>query len=426
MPYDYVVLGAGIVGLATAYHLKRMSPGSSVLIIDKGHGPGSGDTGKSAAAFRAFFTSRINMLLAKTSIDYYRSVQEDGFDLGMKHVGYLFLLDSGLRRKASEGLRRAAEMGLEYEVLDPSSIEEKLGVRTRVQGLEEAELLGLGDIEEGILVREAGIIAAEKLVEYYYNRIQSMGVETVFGVKVEGFRIEPRRPLGIEGEPFPWQDARVAGVETSRGIVDARRKIIAALGAWSSSVLNPIGIDSYTRPKKRQVFSVRAIGGLERTLYAHGLNEYNISPMLIFPRKVFARPEPGEGAYWVGVSDDLGRPFTLEEDPGPEEHFYTLGVLPVLSLYHPGFEGLTPHSAWAGNYDISFDGAPIIYEPYQGDLIVSAGTSGSGIMKADAIGRITASLALGLSEAELYGGEVVEVERLGLERRRIEPEYLVI
>ena len=426
MPYDYVVLGAGIVGLATAYHLKRLNPKASVLLLDKGHGPGAGDTGKSAAAFRAFFTSRINMSLAKTSIEFYRSIQEKGFDLGMRFVGYLFLLDKRLKRSARKGLEEAKRLGLDYEVLDPGTLEDRLGIRTRVEDLEEAELIGTGDVEEGILVREAGIIAAEKLVEYYYTSITSMGVEVSFNTLVTGFKIEPRRPLGVEGEPFPWQDSRVSGVETSRGTIHAKKKVIAALGAWSSKVLNPIGVDSYTRPKKRQVFSVRAEGPLAKTLHAEGLNEYNLSPMLVFPRKAFARPEPGEGSFWVGISDHLGRPFTLDEDPAPEEQFYTLGILPILSLYHPGFEGAVPHSSWAGNYDISFDGAPIIYEPYESDLVVSAGTSGSGIMKADAIGRITASLALGLDEAELYGGETVRVERLGLERRMIEPEELVI
>ncbi|MEB3774814.1 MAG: FAD-binding oxidoreductase [Desulfurococcales archaeon] len=424
--HDYIIIGAGIVGLATAYHLKKMDPDSSILVIDKGHGPGAGDTGRSAAAFRAFFTSRINMALAKTSIEYYRDLQDNGVDLGMMFVGYLFLLDKKLRRQAREGLEEAERMGLDFDTLEPGFIEERLGIRTSVEGLEEAELLGLGDIEEGILVREAGIIAAEKLVEYYYNSIKAMGVDIAFDTEVRTLIIEPRRPLGIEGEPFPWQDARVSGVETSRGEARARRKVIAALGAWSSKVLNPAGIDSYTRPKKRQVFTVKASGSLAKTLNARGLNKYNISPMLVFPKKVFARPEPGEGAYWVGVSDDLGRPFELVEDPPAEEHFYTLGVLPVLSLYHPGFTDKMPSSMWAGNYDISFDGAPIIYEPYQSDLIVSAGTSGSGIMKADAIGRVTASLALGLEEAELYGGVKVKVSRLGLENRHIEPEKLII
>jgi len=284
MPYDYIVVGAGIVGLATAYHLKKLDPKSTVLVVDKGSGPGSGDTGKSAAAFRAFFTSKINMDLAKTSIDYYNSVQEDGFDLGMMYVGYLFLLDKGLRKEASEGLREADRLGLDYDVLDPGVLESIVNIRTRVEGMEEAEILGVGDIVEGILVKDAGILAAEKLVQYYYIRLRDLGVEFSFNTRVEGFIIEPDRPLGVEGEPFPWQESSVRGIITNRGEVRAKRKIITALGAWSSIVLNPIGVDSYTRPKKRQVFSVKARGELAKTLYARGLNKYNVSPMIVFPK----------------------------------------------------------------------------------------------------------------------------------------------
>ncbi len=58
-------------------------------------------------------------------------------------------------------------------------------------------------------------------------------------------------------------------------------------------------------------------------------------------------------------------------------------------------------------------------------LYVAAGTSGSGVMKADAMGRIAASLVLGESKAELFGG--VEVPSNALAKNRcLEPERLVL
>ena len=425
MPFDYVVLGAGIVGLATAYHLKRLSPDARVLVVDKASSPGAGDTGKSAAAYRAFFTNRLNLALSKASIEFYESVQESGFDLGMRDVGYLFLLDEKLYRDVKEGLVEAERLGLPFDTLDPGVIEERLGIRTSVRDLEEAEILGLGDIVAGVLAKRAGIIAAEKLVEYYYNAARDMGVEFSFNTRVLELIPRPREPLGVEGEPFAWQDSRIAEVKTSRGTIEVRGKTIAALGAWTFKVLNPVGVEPYSRPKKRQVFAVKS-DGLKRMLYARGLNRHGLSPMIVFPRKAYARPEPGEGGFWVGMSDDLGRPFMLDEDPAPEEDFYFYSLLPVLSLYKPEFHDATVTASWAGNYDISFDGLPIIFEAYESDLIVSCGTSGSGIMKADSIGRITASLALGMEEAELYDEEVVKTGWLGLEKRRVEQEKLII
>ena len=428
MPYDYVVVGAGIIGLATAFHLKRLDPGASVLVVEREAGPGAGDTGRSAAAFRVFFTGRVNNLLAGSSVEFYRHVQEEeGHDLGMMWLGYLFLLDERGLRKVEEGLRIAESMGLDFERLDPGLVAERLGARVRVEGTEEAELTGAGDVVEAILARKAGIMDPEKLVRYYYEKARSMGVEFAFDSPVEGFIVEPRRPLGVEGEPFAWQDARVAGVRVrGGGEVRARRKVVAALGAWSPLLLDEIGVDSYSRPKKRQVFVVRADGPRAGLLRASGFNRYGLAPMIILPRGVYVRPEPVEGNFWVGMSDYLGRPYRLEEPPAPEEEFYTLSILPILSLYLPQFEDAYPTASWAGHYDISFDAQPIVYEPFESDLIVAAGTSGSGIMKADAIGRVAASLALGMEEAELYGGESIPVRWLGIEGRLLEEEKLVI
>jgi glycine/D-amino acid oxidase-like deaminating enzyme len=105
--FDYIVVGAGVIGLSTAYHIKRLSPDSSVLVVERAHAPGAGDSGRSAAAFRAFFTNSVNLLLSNSSIEFYRSVEAGGFDLGLRFVGYLFLADRRLYGELKEGLREA-------------------------------------------------------------------------------------------------------------------------------------------------------------------------------------------------------------------------------------------------------------------------------------------------------------------------------
>jgi FAD-dependent oxidoreductase domain-containing protein 1 len=427
LAYDYVIVGSGIIGLTTAYHLKRMKPDASIIVVDKSSGPGSGDTGRSAAAFRAFFTNSANIRLAKSSIFFYKKIQGEGFDLGLRMLGYLWLVDKESKRRVDAGLRRAEELGLEYERIDLGLVSERLGVRTRVESLEEAEGTELADVVEAVLVREAGILDPDKLVDYYYMRLKAMGVEFSFDTTVQGFIVEPSRPLGIEGEPLPWQEKRVAGVVTSRGEVRARRKVIAAMGAWCEGVLRGIGVDAVSKPKKRQVFVVKAsTEPLKRILFSRGFNEYGVMPFTILPRGIYLRPEPREEAFWVSLSDDLGRPFRLEEPPTVEEEFYTMGIHPVLSLYMPAFADASPAAGWAGHYDITPDGLPVVYEPYESGLIVACGTSGSGIMKGDAVGRVAASLALGLDEAELADGTSIPVAWLGVQGRKAERELLII
>ena len=70
------------------------------------------------------------------------------------------------------------------------------------------------------------------------------------------------------------------------------------------------------------------------------------------------------------------------------------------------------------------DGQPVIFRV--GNIGVAAGTSGSGIMKADAIGRIAASMALEKEEAELFDGTRIKVEVFGLNRRDIDRERIIL
>ncbi|MCC6036366.1 MAG: FAD-binding oxidoreductase [Pyrobaculum sp.] len=415
--YDYVVVGAGVVGMATAYHLKRLLPHSRVLVVDQHPGVGMGDTAKSAAAFRTIFTSWINRVLAKTSVDFYREVQRGGVDLGMRYVGYLFLVpeeNAALMRNAAQELRAMGVSVDAYERLE-------MPIKLRVSNDEEAREMGLSDVAFGLLVRDAGIMDPEKLVKYYYEVYTREGGEVMFGTKVESVVFSPKKPLGIPGEPFPWQDVKAVGIETSAGVVEAKN-IIFATGAWTERLMDALGFGLPLKPRKRQVFVVRATGELEALLRS-GLADREYSPMIILPRGVYLRPEPGEGTYWIGVSDR--RPFRLEEPPEPEEALWRFGIYPVLTKYVPAFEGRMPQNAWAGHYDENVvDYQPVVDRLVEG-LYVAAGTSGSGIMKADAIGRVAAYLALGREKAELYGGVVVDSNVLR-HNRCFEEERLVI
>jgi len=80
---------------------------------------------------------------------------------------------------------------------------------------------------------------------------------------------------------------------------------------------------------------------------------------------------------------------------------------------------------WAGEYDINtLDANPCIFE--EGGLLVVAGLSGSGIMKADAVGRIASALYDGKEQATLYGSRKIDVRRLGVSNRDVDPERFVL
>ena len=86
--WNFGIIGAGVIGSSTAYYLKKALPEKRILLIDRNHMAGAGNTAKSAALYRNFFSSRTSRVLAAGSIRYY-------FDLGDKiHldlIGYLWL-----------------------------------------------------------------------------------------------------------------------------------------------------------------------------------------------------------------------------------------------------------------------------------------------------------------------------------------------
>ena len=424
--YDFVVVGAGIVGLAAAYHLSRLCSGCSVLIVEKHRGPGHGDTGRSAAAFRAVFSSRLNALLALSSIEYYLSVQRRGRDLGMRLLGYLFAVPGDAVPVFEDVSSMLRGLGVEVRRLAAGELGELLGLEA-VPGGEEAELMGLPAVEEGFLFQPAGVMRPERLVEHYASLLEERGVETLYGTRVERIVVEAVPSLGVRGEPLPWQLARVRGVELQDGREVVAGTVVVAAGAETYKLLEPIGVDPHFRPLKQRVYAVRAsTPGLQGLLHAQGLNEEGYAPFILLPRGVYVRPVPEEEGFWVGGSTRLGHPIAWEPEPAPEPWVYEYGVAPVLRSYLPAFrDAPSPDAAWAGFYDVSIDSRPVVESPCEG-LVFAGGTSGSGIMKADAVGRAAASLAMGMEEAVLYGGRRVELRELGLRGRRVEQERLVI
>lgn len=102
------------------------------------------------------------------------------------------------------------------------------------------------------------------------------------------------------------------------------------------------------RPKKRQIFVFKD-PKLKGLLEVKELNEYGALPLTILPRAgVYLKGELTEGSIWLGCADDLGRSFGLEDDPQPEEDYYTDNIYHVLVKYFPCFKDVRPVNMWAG------------------------------------------------------------------------------
>ncbi len=390
-----IVIGAGILGLASAYHLLQSGRKLGLLVIDRLPGPGRGNTARSAAAYRDMFSSELNRRLSQGSIAVYEQVQAET-DLGLKRLGYLWLRTAEQMRQSRATLDAMARDGVEFETLEPRNL------RRRLPEMRAASVV------HGILGRNCGILNPNLLCRFYEKGIMAMGGRLAYGVEVSGFAADP--------------DGRIIGVNVREGQT-VHGAVVVAAGAWMGATLRPAGLKVPVVPRKRQLFSISAKEGpLRRLLHARGFNDDNLMPFTILPGDAYLRP--ARASFILGFANP-DQPPSLEDQPEPERDFFEQRLRPQVEEYFPAFQGAAPEYAWAGHYaDHPADGLPIV-DRLQGAIIVG-GDSGSGIMKADSLGRVAAALYFGQDRVELGDGRSFQVAGLGLQNRQVAPEELVI
>jgi FAD-dependent oxidoreductase domain-containing protein 1 len=433
--YDIVVVGAGIMGVASAYYLQKNNPGKRILIVDRYGAAGQGNTGRSDAMFRNTFTSSDNQILANSSIDFYQHLQDLGVDVGLQKIGYLWLMDEDQLSRSEGFLTRMEENGITTKQYSKEELKRLLpGMVTEFGSSEEAELMNLKPVEGGVFGPKCGALDPDKLVRYYSEEFVKGGGTFAFNTDVESLVVGPSKRLGIDGEPFVWQDFAVEGVSvrgTSRDVMQAETVVVAG-GAWTNELLEPVGFEAHVKAKKRQLFSVQPSGAKLRSLvHAKGFNPLGLVPMVILPTAgAYFRPVSEEECLWVGCEDEVNRPFIDRPDHDVESYlaekeYYEKGVLPILASYFPEFSEAVVKAMWAGLYAYStIDNIPFAFK--KRNLIVVGGDSGSGIMKGDSLGRVVDSLYRDAEETTLYGGTNYRTSKLGFDRRDVEREEWVI
>src|SRR5947208_16731341 len=111
--------------------------------------------------------------------------------------------------------------------LEEDSVEELRRIVGRVvtsldRDNEEANLMGLEDISGAVFGPKCGRLDPEKLVRFYASEFTRLGGKIALKTNVEGLLLGPSRRLGIEGEPFVWQEYEVKVVNVAGGITGDR------------------------------------------------------------------------------------------------------------------------------------------------------------------------------------------------------------
>jgi glycine/D-amino acid oxidase-like deaminating enzyme len=394
--HQAIIVGAGILGLASAYHILQSQAGLDLLVVERLAGAGQGDTARSAAAFRDLFSSPVNRRLSQGAIAFYEDLEKESHPIGLKKIGYLWLASAGQMARWEKALADMAKAGVKFKTIKRQELMASLpGLR-------------LLDVSRGIFGQNCGILDPARLTKFYEQEVLKRGGRLRYRSEVTGFSRDRRgRINGIR-----------LGAEEIYG-----ETVIVATGAWMGLTLALTGLGVPMVPRKRQLFSIPAQeGSLSRLLATPGFNDHNLLPFTILPDGAYLRP--AAASFILGYANPDQAP-GLEEPAMAQEDFYENRIRPQVEAYFPVFQGLAPTYAWAGHYDEHRPDRTPFVERLAGTLIVG-GSSGSGVMKADSLGRIVAGRFKGLDVVELGDGGQFRVADLSLASRAVPPEEFVI
>lgn len=351
-----MVIGGGVIGLATAYHLASAGAGS-VLLLEKAS-LGSGSTCRSAGGVRAQFSDEINIRLGQRGLRVFERFEElFGKPIDLHQVGYLFLLDS-----------------LEDVATFESSValQNSLGVPSRMLSPAEAQDISPFISTDGLLAAafspEDGHCDPASVCQGYAAAARRHGATIVTGCAVTGGVVDRsgRAP-------------RIRGVQTDAGMVETDRVVIAA-GAWSKEVAVWFGLDLPVEPLRRQILVTEAIPGLPPDM-----------PMTIDFGTTFYFHNEGPGLL-MGMSDPHETPgFRLDVSDG-----WMPGLVDALSRRAPRTAEVGVAHQWAGLYEVTPDanGLVGVSDEVKG-LSYCTGFSGHGFLLGPALGEVMADLILG-------------------------------
>lgn len=442
--YDVIVIGAGILGMATAYHMKLTHPDLEILVVDKNASAGAGNTAQSAAMYRDTFASEVNLILSSTTRNFFYHVQRElGIDLALKDITYLWLMD----KEQFEGNQHAIEImkknNIKIDILDKTELKKRLPeLVTDFKGNEEAEMLGIKNIDYGLLGYHCGELDADRITRNFYEaEFKKLGGKTLYNTRIMKLKLEPTgEKLGIPGEPVGWQGKKIGAAITDKGEELIADTFIVATGAWANELLLPIGVNPYVMPLKKSLFRIQNTK-LDKLLDNKHFNDEETIPFIILPvYGIYIKPVKYNHSVWIGGGNVIGHPYELTcpelagkegnplDNPQADPRDYEYDLYLILSQYLPILRDVPLTNYWAGYYAVNtIDKNPVVFKPtgIEGLIVVTA-ASGSGIMKADAIGRIATGLYDNKEYVELYGGVKFKVSRLGVTQRDVDKEFFVI
>ena len=361
---EVIVVGAGIVGLSTAWHLVQAGV-RDVLVVERRF-VGAGASGKSGAIIRTHYSNEHETRLAVEGQAFFKAFKDRvGIDCTFNEHGYLIFADPEARDALEANLAIQRSFGIPARIIDADELH---------------EIDASANVDDGAVVGyepTAGAVDGMEACNAFATALLREGVEIRLGTTVTAIRHE---------------GGQVTGVETTDGDIDSDRVVIAP-GGWAHGLLRPLGFDLPMVPATSRIAIFR---------WPHDRDKRH--PVAIDHRLgLWIRPIFGEHTLLGaerGVRREVEDPEHLDETI---DQAYVEQCRVQLTRRYPVMRNAVGRGGWTGLVMRSVDSRPIMgpFDGYEG-LFGLVGDSGSCFKTAPAIGRaLTQLVTTGTSEVDL-------------------------
>jgi sarcosine oxidase subunit beta len=356
---EIAIIGAGVMGLALAYNLALL--GQRRVVVLDAHYLAWGASGRNGGGVRQQWSTEMNIRLMQESVELCAGfARELGINVWMRRGGYLFLA-----RTAASRARMERNVALQNECDVPTRLISPAEAQRLVPELD------VEGFQAACYNATDGIVFPWPFVWGYARAAAKRGVAIHTGTPVEA----------IENDDAGFR------VRTLKGTLRAAR-VVCAAGAWSPEVARLAGVALPDWPVRHEILSTE-------------------------PLKPFLKPMVSvleTGLYFSqSLRGEIVGGISMPEAPGPREirmgsslaFLQTMAraitqVMPVLS-------SVKVVRQWAGPYDMSPDGNPIVGEaPGARGFYVCCGFQGHGFMMAPVVARHYARMLVGETPHPLF------------------------
>lgn len=217
---DVIVVGAGLAGLATAWHLRRYA---RVLVVDRAPAPATESSDHSAAIVRRTGEDPVERTLVLRTVEWLADPGDDWDGRPPSRVVGAVLAVASDPSLVHDAIAHVRARGVRAERCDrPAEI---------------APVLAGSPVRGAWWIPDERVADPPALAAGFLRGLREAGGEVRCGVTVTSLAV---------------REGRVAGVETDRGFLAAGHVVVAA-GAWARALAATAGLDRPLHPLRRTI-----------------------------------------------------------------------------------------------------------------------------------------------------------------------------